>query len=94
MKTSQMIAINGLQYLAGDKEQLERFLALTGCDPTDLRDNASSPEFLVGILEFFLGNEPTLLAFCSQYSINPEDISIAQHVLEAKPDDNVEDFDL
>jgi hypothetical protein len=102
IKTSQMIAIKGLQYLAGDEEQLGRFLALTGCDPSDLRDNAGSSEFLTGILEFFMGNEPTLLAFCSRYSINPEDISIAQHVLGAKPDDNpgddpndnIRDFDL
>jgi len=85
IKTSQMIAIKGLQYLAGDEEQLGRFLALTGCDPTDLRNNAESPEFLAGILEFFMGNEPTLLAFCSQYSINPEDISMAHHVLGTKP---------
>ncbi len=35
-ETSQMIAIKGLQYLAGDEEQLGRFLALTGCDPADL----------------------------------------------------------
>lgn len=91
IKTSQMIAIKGLQYLAGDEEQLGRFLALTGCDPSDLRDNAGSSDFLAGILEFFMGNEPTLLAFCSQYSINPEDISIAQHVLGAKPGDNLSD---
>lgn len=93
IKTSEMIAIKGIQYLAGDEEQLGRFLTLTGCDPSDLRTNAESPGFLAGILEFFMGNEPTLLAFCAQYSINPEDIAIAQHVLGTNPGEGHGDFD-
>jgi len=92
-ETAQMIAIKGLQFLAGDEEQLGRFLALTGCDPGDLRTNADSPDFLAGILEFFMGNEPTLLAFCSQYAIDPQDIAIAQQVLGAAPDEGMGDID-
>lgn len=80
-ETSQLIAIKGLQYLAGDEEQLGRFLNLTGCNLADLRQNAGSPEFLAGILEFFMGNEPTLLAFCAQHSIDPEAIAGAQQRL-------------
>ena len=77
-----MIAINALQYLAGDEQQLERFLALTGCHPSQLRENARSPGFLAGVLEFFMGNEPTLLAFCAHYSIDPQDIAGAHQWLE------------
>ena len=79
---AEIIAINGLQYLAGDEQQLSRFLALSGCDPTQLRENAGSPDFLAGVLEYFMGNEPTLLAFCAHYSINPEDIVGAHEQLE------------
>jgi hypothetical protein len=82
--TAEIIAINGLQYLAGDEQQLSRFLALSGCDPAQLRENAGSPDFLAGVLEFFMGNEPTLLAFCAHYSINPEDIVGAHQQLEGK----------
>lgn len=78
---AEIIAIKGLQYLAGDGEQLERFLALSGCEPDDLRNNATSPEFLAGVLEYFMGNEPTLLAFCASHSIDPVHIAFAQQVL-------------
>ena len=81
-EAAELIAIAGLQYLAGDEEQLGRFLALSGCDPAALRENANSPDFLAGVLEFFMGNEPTLLAFCAHYSINPEDIAGAHQWLE------------
>jgi len=80
-----MIAINGLQHLAGDEEQLAKFLQLTGYDPRDLRENAGSAEFLAGILEFFMANEPALLAFCAQHSLNPEDIGKAHQCLGGDP---------
>jgi len=80
-QSAELIAIKGLQYLAGDPEQLSRFLALSGCEPHELRQNADSPEFLAGVLEFFMGNEPTLLAFCADHTINPDDIGKAQQCL-------------
>ena len=79
---AELIAIKGLQYLAGDEEQLGRFLALSGCNPEDLRKNASEPAFMAGILEYYLGNEPTLLAFCAAHAIAPESIQAAQYQLE------------
>ncbi len=80
-KNAELIAIKGLQYLASDEEQLGRFLSLSGCNPVQLRENANSPEFLQGVLEFFMGNESTLLAFCAHNSINPAEISVACQVL-------------
>ncbi len=80
-QTAEDIAIKGIQYLPGDEEQLNRFFNLTGCDPDSLRENAQSSEFMAGILEFFMSNEPTLLAFCAQYSINPEEVARAWHLL-------------
>lgn len=80
-ESAEMIAIKGLQYLAGDEEHLERFLSLSGIDIADLRENAGSVEFQAGILEYFMGNEPTLLAFSAQHAIAPEDIAKAQLVL-------------
>ena len=69
---AQQIAIRGLQYLAGNEEQLNQFLQLSGCAPASLRENAGSPEFLAGILAYFLADEPTLLAFCASHSIDPQ----------------------
>lgn len=76
------IAIDGLQYLAGDTEQLSRFVALTGMTPTDMRSAANSTEFLGAILDFYLGDEPTLLAFAASRDTKPEDIQKARFILD------------
>ena len=90
--SAEMIAIKGLQFLAGDEEHLNRFLALSGMDASQLRENASSPAFLAAILEYFMGNEPTLLAFCASQSINPRDIATAHQSLAGEPGAGPGDF--
>ena len=62
-ETATKIAIDGLQYLAGDTEQLSRFVALTGMAPNDMRNAAASPEFLAAILDFYLGGSTYYAAF-------------------------------
>ncbi|MEZ5872292.1 MAG: DUF3572 domain-containing protein [Nitratireductor sp.] len=78
---AELLAISGLQFIAGDREQLARFLALSGVAPSDLRDSASSPDFLSGVLDFFLGNEPTLLAFSASAGCDPADVILARNLL-------------
>lgn len=89
--TATSIAISGLQFIAGDEEQLSRFIALTGISPDEMRQAASSDGFLVGVLEFFMGDEPTLLAFTNSQNINPENIRKALYAL-APPDLNSGDI--
>lgn len=80
------IAIRGLAYIATDERQTERFLALTGVAADDVKKLASEPAFLAGVLEFYLGHEPTLLAFSAEADIPPEDIVNAYGVLAGSPD--------
>ena len=80
-EAAEMLAIRALGYLAGDHEQLARFLALTGITPEDLREAAASPSFLSGVLDFFLGDEATLLAFAASAGADPADIAVAREVL-------------
>lgn len=80
-KNATMIAIAGLQYLAGDNEQLSRFVALTGMTPDMMRENVDSAEFLAAILDYFLGDEPTLLAFSAANELDPASIQKARHAL-------------
>ena len=75
------IAIHGLQFIAGDPEQLSRFVALTGIDPGEIRQLAGTTDFLVAILDFFLSDEPTLLAFTSSHNIDPTHIQAARQAL-------------
>ena len=75
------IALSGLQYIAGDQQELSRFVALTGVAPDEIRQIAGTSEFMTAVLDFFLGNEPTLLSFAASADIRPEDVREARFVL-------------
>ncbi len=82
---SQAIAIQALTYIAADGEQMNRFVALSGIAPEELRSAAQEPGFLVGVLDFFMGHEPTLMAFAANAGISPEDVTMARHRLAGEP---------
>ena len=75
------IAISGLSYIANNDDEMGRFLALTGLVADDLRQAAGSPAFLVGVLDFFMGYEPTLLKFAEEHKLNPQHIVDARQLL-------------
>lgn len=83
---AETLAIQGLQHIAGDTELLQRFLALTGIAPQDLRDAAGSRSFLSGVLDFYMGDEAILTAFAASCSIPPESIAQARAVLSRERD--------
>lgn len=78
---AEAIAISGLHYLAAQEELLLRFCDLSGLTVSGLRQAASEPGFLPGILDFFLSHEPDLLAWAQSDAINPEQIATARRVL-------------
>lgn len=75
------IAISGLGYIANDEDKMGRFLALTGLTVDDLRGAAQQPGFLVGVLDFFMGFEPTLLKFAEASNFKPQEIVQARQFL-------------
>jgi uncharacterized protein DUF3572 len=75
------LAIEALGYLAGDPERLERFLALTGIGPADIRAAARAPGFLAGVLDYVAGDEALLRAVAAHASIPPEEFDRARQVL-------------
>ncbi len=80
-ESAEMLAIEALSWIAGDPEQLSRFLALAGIGPATLRKAATDPAFLAGILDFLLGHEPTVLAFAEARGIGPAEIAEARRTL-------------
>jgi len=78
---ANQIAIAGLAFIASDDDEMGRFLNLTGLAAEDLREAAKSPAFLVGVLDFFMGFEPTLLRFAEANNINPQHIVDARQIL-------------
>ena len=73
----QETAIAVLGWLANEPEMFNRFLALTGVEPAQVRNVINEPAFLSGMLDFLMNHEPTLLAFSQASGIAPEDVAAA-----------------
>ena len=72
------MAIEALAWLAGDPTRLERFLALSGLGPQNLRRAAADPGFLGAILDYLAANESLLIEFSTYSKRAPEAIARAQ----------------
>ena len=72
------IAIAALVFLTQDDERLERFLALTGLQPGDLRASVADPGFLPCVLDYLASDEPLLLAFVAHAGLRPEALDQAR----------------
>lgn len=73
----QEIAIAVLGWLANEPDMFGRFLALTGMEPSQLRNAVNEPSFLGGMLDFLMNHEPSLMAFCEASGTAPEAVMTA-----------------
>lgn len=71
---AEATAVAVLGWLANEPEMLSRFLALSGVQPTQLRQAVGDPAFLAGMLEFLMQHEPTLMEFCTATDTKPETV--------------------
>jgi hypothetical protein len=78
---AEVLALEGLGWLAGEEDGIQRFLDQSGIDAADLRDAAGHPETGVAILDFLLGHEDLLLRFCESVGVSPKDLHLARHRL-------------
>lgn len=85
-EVAEVLAIQGLGFIAQDGERLGRFLALTGMGPTEIRQAAHDRHFLAGVLDYLAGDEELLVAFASHAKVDPGTIEIARRAL-AEADD-------
>jgi hypothetical protein len=79
---AEILALEALTWLVGQTDGMDRFLALSGLEPADLRRVAGDRDLLGSLLDFLLANEPLLLDFCETTSIKPQTIHFARHRLE------------
>ena len=70
-----------LAFIAEEPERLNGFLSVTGIPLEGIREAASQPGFLAGVLEHMLGDESLLLAFADSAGIDPDDIARARSAL-------------
>lgn len=80
-KDAETIGIEALSFLAGNAELLTRFLDLTGLSIDQLRAAAGKPAFFVGLLDFLMNHEPSLMEFASAAGLDPLEIGLARERL-------------
>lgn len=71
-ETAETIALQALAFIAADEAVLSEFLSVTGLGPAAVRNAASAPEFLAGVIDFLLADEARVLAFCAATDIPAE----------------------
>jgi hypothetical protein len=78
---AEVLALEGLGWLAGQEDGIQRFLNQSGIDAATLRDAAGTREMGVAVLDFLLAHEDLLLPFCESLSLLPRQVHLARHVL-------------
>jgi Protein of unknown function (DUF3572) len=78
---ADVLALEGLGWLAGQEDGIQRFLDQSGIDAATLRDAAGSREMGVAVLDFLLGHEDLLLPFCESLSLSPKQMHLARYAL-------------
>lgn len=84
---SEAMALQMLGFLVADETRLEFFLKLTGIAPRELRQLATDPHFLAGVMDHLLADQSALLAFCAEAGIKPESAVRARRHLPGATDD-------
>ena len=80
-EVAEIVAVQALNFLAGDPPRLGLFLAETGIGPSSLREAAAEATFLASVLDFILRDDATVKAFAKSADIDPTHISAAREIL-------------
>ena len=68
---AEILALQMVQFLLGDETNAAGFLGATGVSPEDLRQRINELDFLGGVIDYMLGREDLLTAFCLQQAVEP-----------------------
>ncbi|UTW57024.1 DUF3572 domain-containing protein [Kordiimonas sp. SCSIO 12603] len=75
------IAFKAIGFIVGDDTLRDRFLALSGLSPDEIRANLAEVDFQASILDFLISNEPDLILFAEETGEKPENIVHAWRAL-------------
>jgi hypothetical protein len=75
---AQTIALTVIGWIVADTGRAERFLAMTGLDPDQLRAGIGENAIQAAAIDFLLGHEPDLIACASAIGEKPETIAAAR----------------
>jgi len=85
LEAASALAVTALSFIAGEPERLGRFLAVTGIGPESIHAAAREPDFLLGVLDYLVGDEPLLIEFANENGFDPEHVARARDVLAGPP---------
>src|SRR5271165_4201606 len=85
VESGRDLAVEALAFLAANETRLERFLAVTGLGPHNLRRAAADPAFLASVLDYLAADERLLVAFAAETGRQPEDVMRAVEALGGPP---------
>ena len=68
---AETIALRALFFLLDEPDRADRFVALTGFTPDEIRSRVQDPVLLGCVLDHLLADEATLVAFAESEAIDP-----------------------
>ena len=71
---AEVVALNGLRFLASETARFSRFLNLTGVESEHIQELAPQPEFLASVMDYLLSDQALLLEFAESESLHPQTI--------------------
>lgn len=74
-------ALQALGWVLGDAPRAERFLALTGLTPEELRAGLGDPAVQGAVLEFLCGHEADLIAAAEALGMTPATLAATREKL-------------
>jgi hypothetical protein len=78
---AETLSLKVLTFLAGESDELGRFLALSGLAPEELRERAGDPLLLAAVLDFVLADDKLLLAFAGGEGVDAKLVHAARRAL-------------
>jgi len=81
---AEALAVAALTFIAAEPEWLGRFLAMSGIGPDSIRAAAHEPQFLLGVLDYLVADEPLLIAFAAENAIPPGAVMEARDTIAAR----------
>lgn len=84
-EAAESLAAELFAWMAGEPDVLSRFMAASGLNGASIRAAASDPGFLVGVLDFAVGDDAIVVAFAHHAGIPPDRIAAAWTALTMPP---------
>ena len=78
---AEVIALRALTWIAGDDDLMVGFVSVSGADLSEIRDRATEPAFLAGVMDYVMADEELLLAFARINDLQPEQVAKAARTL-------------